>query len=343
MVGRPVSSRSHSSRRQLGGNLVKSLMVMLAALGVVALGVQAQQSALYPTKPIRMLVPFAPGGPTDVIARVIAAPLGERLGQSIIVENRPGAGGNIAIVAVAKSAPDGYTLLFSSSNIVSNPWLYEKPPFDTLREFAPITYAAVAPNIIYVHPTVPAKNIAELVALMKSQPGKFSYGSPGAGTTPHVACEALRLAAGIDFQHVPYNGAAPVITAVLGGQVPIGCTAMPPTVAQIKAGAIRAIAVTSAKRSGVLPEVPTLAESGFPDVIADNMQGVLAPAGTPREIVHRLQSEIAKVLADPEIRKRLQAMAFDLHASTPEEFTRIITEESARYAKVIKAAGLRAE
>jgi tripartite-type tricarboxylate transporter receptor subunit TctC len=318
--------------------LLRSVGALFMALSV---GVHAQST--YPSKPVRMLVPFAPGGPTDVIARVIATRLSERMGQPVVIENRPGASGNIAIVAVAKSAPDGYTLLFSSSNIVSNPPLFEKPPFDTLRDLAPITYAAVAPNVVFVHPSVPARNVAELVALMKAQPGKFSYGSPGAGTTPHVACEALKLAAGIDLQHVPYNGAAPVVTAVIGNQVPVGCTAMPPTLPHFKSGALRAIAVTSAKRSGMLADVPTLAESGYAEVIADNMQGVLAPAGTPREIIMRLQSDIARVLAEPETRQRLLSAGFDLHATTPEEFVKIITEESARYAKVIKAAGIKAD
>lgn len=327
------------------GRTLGALLVLLSTLGATpaAFG-QVKGTAAsegFPVRPIRLLVPFAPGGPTDFIARVIAGRMGERLGQTVVVDNRAGASGNIAIQTVAKAVPDGHTLLFSSSNLVSNPLLSAVAPFDPVRDFAPISYVAVAPNIVFVHPSVTAKNAAELVALIRSQPGKFAFGTPGTGTTPHIACEALRLAAGIDMQHVPYNGAAPVVSAVLGNQIPIGCTALPPTVNHVKSGALRAIAVTSARRSAVLTDVPTLVDSGFPGVIADNMQGLLAPARTPQPVVRRLQAEVKAILSEPEVRDRLLAVGFDLHASTPEAFARIIREETERYAKTIRAAGIK--
>ena len=329
------------------GRALCGLLVICAGLntvpGAFAQPKGATTSDAFPVRPIRLLVPFAPGGPTDFIARVIGARLADRLGQPVVVDNRAGASGNIAIQTVAKAAPDGHTLLFSSSNLVSNPSLSTTAPFDPVRDFAPISYVAVAPNIIFVHPSVPAKNAADLVALVRSQPGKFSFGTPGTGTTPHIACEALRLAAGLDMQHVPYNGAAPVVSAVLGNQIPIGCTALPPTVSQIKSGGLRAIAVTSAKRSAVLTEVPTLGESGFPGVIADNLQGLLAPAGTPAAIVRRLHAEVKAIISEPEVRDRLLAVGFDLHATTPEVFARLIREETERYAKIIRAAGIKAD
>ena len=319
----------------------------IAMLGIVSGALAQPRSATasdaWPVRPIRLLVPFAPGGPTDFIARVVAGRMGDRLGQPVVVDNRAGASGNIAIQTVARAAPDGHTLLFSSSNLVSNHLLSTPAPFDPVRDFAPISYVAVAPNIVFVHPSVPAKTAAELVALARAQPGKFSFGTPGTGTTPHVACEALRLAAGVDLQHVPYSGAAPVVSAVLGNQIPIGCTALPPTVSHVKTGALRAIAVTSARRSSVMPDVPTLVESGFPGVIADNLQGLLAPARTPTAVVARLHAEVKAILAEPEVRDRLLAVGFDLHASTPETFARIIREESARYAKIIRAAGIKSE
>lgn len=325
----------------------RALGAMLAALPVVlaAPPAGAQQPAAqppgWPLKPVRLLVPFAPGGPTDFIARVVAGRLAERLGQPVVVDNRAGASGNIAITTVARASPDGYTLLFSSSNVVSNPALAVKPPFDPVRDFAPISYVAVAPNIVFVHPSVPAKTVAELVALIRAQPGRFSFGTPGAGTTPHLACEALRIAAGLDMQHVPYAGAAPAVVAVLGNQIPIGCTALPPTVPHVKGGALRAIAVTSAKRSGVLPEVPTLAESGYPEVIADNLQGLLAPAGTPAALVRRIRDEVAAIVAEPEVRDKLLAAGFELHATSPEAFAAIIRAELARYTKIIRQAGIK--
>lgn len=301
----------------------------------------AQES--YPSKPIRMIVPFAAGGPTDVIARTVATRMQALLSQPVIVENRVGAGGNIAITAVARSAPDGYTLLFSSSNIVSNALLYEKPPFDPIKDFEPITYAAVSPNVIFVHPSVKANNVLELVDLLRKSDGAASYATPGVGTTPHIACTALLLEANAKGTHVPYQGAAPVVTAVLGNQVTMGCSAVPPVVPHAASKTLRPIAVTSAQRSSAMPDVPTLAESGFPSVIADNMQAVLAPAGTPRAIVDKLQKTIAEILKEPETKAKLSAIGLDLYGTTPEEFAAIIKKEMDNYSSIIKRADIRVQ
>jgi tripartite-type tricarboxylate transporter receptor subunit TctC len=258
-----------------------------------------------------------------------------------VIENRTGAGGNIAIKAVATSPADGYTLLFSSSNIVSNPAM--QAPFDPVKDFAPITYAAVSPNIIYVHPSSPIQNVADLAAQLRQKRTPTNYGTPGVGTTPHIACEGLKLSAGGEAVHVPYQGAAPVVAAALGNQITFGCSALPPTTSHVKAGTLRAIAVTSARRSAVMPNVPTLAESGFPDVVADNLQGLLAPAGTPPAIIDKLHKAVAAILAQPDVRDQLQNMGFDLYATTPAEFSRIIVQELDRYTKIIRRAGIKAE
>lgn len=301
----------------------------------------AQSTDTYPSKPIRIVVPFAPGGPTDVIARVIANNLKTTLGQPVVIENRTGAGGNIAIKAVATSPADGYTLLFSSSNIVSNPAM--QAPFDPVKDFAPITYAAVSPNIIYVHPSSPIQNVADLAAQLRQKRTPTTYGTPGIGTTPHIACEGLKLSANGEAVHVPYQGAVPVVAAALGNQITFGCSALPPTTSHVKAGTLRAIAVTSARRSAVMPNVPTLAESGFPDVVADNLQGLLAPAGTAPAIIDKLHKAVAAILAQPDVRDQLQGMGFDLYATTPAEFSRIIVQELDRYTKVIQRAGIKAQ
>jgi len=299
------------------------------------------QADNYPTKPVKVVVPFAAGGPTDVIARLIANHLKTQVGQPFVIENKTGAGGNIAIKSVATAPADGYTLLFSSSNIVSNPAM--QAPFDPVKDFSPITYAAVSPNIIYVHPSSPIKNVADLVAQLRQKTTPINFATPGVGTTPHIACEGLKLFAQGDAMHIPHQGAAPVVNAVLGNQVHYGCSALPPATPHVKAGTLRAIAVTSAKRSAVFPQVPTLAESGFPDVIADNLQGLLAPAGTPTPIIDKLNKAIVGILNQPEVRDQLQATGFDLYGTTPAEFSKIIVDEMGRYSQIIRKAGIQAQ
>ena len=324
---------SHLTRRAAG--------LALALLSCWTGAALAQAPSAWPSKPMRVVVNFPPGGAADQLARAIGQPLSEALGQPVVIENRTGAGGNIAIKAVATSPADGYTLLFSSSNIVSNPAM--QAPFDPIKDFAPITYAAVSPNIIYVHPSSPIQNVADLAAQLRQKRTPTTYGTPGVGTTPHIACEGLKLSASGEAVHVPYQGAAPVVAAALGNQITFGCSALPPTTSHVKAGTLRAIAVTSARRSAVMPNVPTLAESGFPDVVADNLQGLLAPAGTPPAIIDKLHKAVAAILAQPDVRDQLQNKGFDLYATTPAEFSRIIVQELDRYTKIIRRAGIKAE
>ena len=297
----------------------------------------------YPAHPVKIIVPFAPGGPTDAMARILAQKLTEDLGQPFVVENRAGAGGNIGMGMAAKAAADGYTLLMVSSSFVVNPGLYSKVPYDAYKDFAPITLAAASPNLIVVHPSVPAKTIQELVALVKASPGKFSYAQPGIGTTPHLSGELFRLAFGLDIVSAPFSGAGPAITSVLAGHTPVAVTALPPAMAHVKAGTLRALAVTGAKRSPELPDVPTMAESGISGQEAETMQGLLAPAGTPREIVDRLQREIAKIVALPDIKEKLAAMGFDPIANTPEQFAAYIDAEITRWGKVVRDANLKVD
>lgn len=318
-----------------------SVFLLTVLIGLPIPKLAFSQTDSYPNKSVKIVVPFAPGGPTDVIARLIATHLKTQLGQTFIIENKVGAGGNIAIKSVATSPADGYTLLFSSSNIVSNPAM--QAPFDPIKEFSPITYAAVSPNILYVHPSSPIKNINDLVAQMRQKNTLTNFATPGVGTTPHIACEGLKMFASGDATHIPYQGAAPVVSAVLGNQVTFGCSAIPPVTPHIKAGTLRPIAVTSAKRSSLFPQTPTLAESGFPDVIADNLQGLLAPAGTPLPIIERLNKAVVAILNQPEVREQLLSTGFDLYGTTPGEFSKIIQEELGRYSQIIKKAGIQAQ
>jgi tripartite-type tricarboxylate transporter receptor subunit TctC len=297
----------------------------------------------YPARTVRIIVPFAPGGPTDVMARILAQKLSEGLGQPFIVEDHAGAGGNIGMGIAAKAAADGYTLIMVSSSFVVNPGLYSKVPYDPYKDFAPITLAAASPNLIVVNPAVPAKNIKELVALVKANPGKYSYAQPGIGTTPHLSGELFRLSFGLDIVSAPFGGAGPAINSVLAGHTPVAVTALPPAMAHVKNGTLRALAVTGRKRSPELPDVPTMAESGISGQEAETMQGLLAPAGTPREIVERLQREVAKIVALPDIKEQLSGMGFDPIASTPEQFGAYIHAEITRWGKVVREANIKVE
>jgi tripartite-type tricarboxylate transporter receptor subunit TctC len=297
----------------------------------------------YPSKPVKVIVPFAPAGPTDVIARLLGQKLSEALGQQFVVENQAGAGGNIGIGNAAKAAPDGYTILVVSSSFVVNPSLYDKIPYDPNNDFAPITMAAASPNVLVVNPSVAAKSVKELVALINANPGKYSYAMPGAGTTPHLSGELLKLSAKLDLVTVPFNGAGPAVQSVVGGHTPIGFTALPPTTPQVKAGTLRALAVTGAKRSAALPDVPTMAEAGFPGQEADTLQGVLVPAATPKEIVALLHRELVKAIAAPDLQQRFAELGFDAAGTTPEQFAAQIKDEIAKWGKVIRAADIKVQ
>jgi tripartite-type tricarboxylate transporter receptor subunit TctC len=293
---------------------------------------QAQDTAGYPARPVKIVVPFAPAGPTDVMARLIAQKLGDSLGKQFYVENHPGAGGNLGMALVANAPPDGYTLLLVSSSVVVNPSLYEKVPYDVYKSLAPVTLAGSSPNILVVHPSVPAKNVKELIAYIHANPGKVSFASPGFGTTASLAAESFKYALKLDIQPVPFNGAGPALNAVVAGQVQIGFMALPPVIPHLKAGTLHALALTTEKRVAAAPDVPTMAEAGVPgDQISDVMQAVFVPAGTPKPI-------IAKAVATPDVKSKLDSLGFDAIADTPEHFAARIKMEVPKWAKVIEAA-----
>ena len=313
----------------------------VAALLLLALAGTA--SGQYPTRPVRFIVPSAAGGGTDIIARAISLKLAESLGQQFVVDNRPGAGQMIGIELAAKSPADGYTILMAASTLAINPIMYKKVSYDPLRDFAPITQAASLPNVLVVHPSLPVKSVAELIAYAKEHPGQLNFASAGIGTSPQMSIELLKSMAGIDMVHIPYKGTAPGVVDLLAGQVlvmaPNVLTALP----HIKSGKLRALAVTSAKRSVALPEVPTVSEAGLAGYDSTQWYGVLAPAGTAREIVARLHDEIVRALRDAEVGKRLAADGAEPVGSSPEEFAAFIKSESEKWAKVANAAGIKPE
>jgi tripartite-type tricarboxylate transporter receptor subunit TctC len=297
----------------------------------------------YPDKPVRVVVGFAAGGPTDVIGRIVAQKLSESLGQQFYIENLAGAGGNIASGVVAKAPPDGYTLLVISTGFLVNPSLYAQVPYDAVRDFAPITLVAASPNVISINPSVPAKTVQELIALIKTNPGKYSYAGPGIGSTPHLSAELFRIRFGLDLVHVPFVGAAPAIAAVIAGHVPIVFSAVPPAVAAIKDGQLRALAVTAAKRITALPDVPTMAEAGVADQEADTLTGIVAPAGTPAAIVEKLNTEIKRAVEQPDVRDKLAVLGFQPVLNTPDEFSARIRTEMAKWGKVVRDANIKIE
>jgi tripartite-type tricarboxylate transporter receptor subunit TctC len=309
----------------------------IAAL-LFAGGGRAQDAATYPNHPVRVIVPFAAAGPTDVIARILAQKLSERLRQQFYVENHAGAGGNLGMGMGAREPADGYSILVVSSSFVVNPSLYAKIPYDPYKDFAPVTLAAASPNVLVVHPSVPATSVKELIELVRSNPGKYNYAMPGAGTTPHLGGELFKLSLKLDIVTVPFGGAGPAIQSTAAGHTPIAFTALPPAAPLVRAGQLRALAVTSAKRSSALPDVATMAEAGVPGQEADTLQGVLVPAGTPPAIIDKLNGEIVKIMAMPEVKKQLDQLGFEPVADTPAEFAARIKEEVARWAKVIEEA-----
>jgi len=300
-------------------------------------------SSSWPTKPIRMIVAVPPGGPADTLSRLITPKMSESLGQNVVIDNRPGANGNIAYETTARAVPDGYTIAAVAAGVAINPSLYRDAHFDPVKDFAPITLGITVPNILVVHPSVPAATVKELVAVAKARGGKFAFASAGNGTSGHLALELFKLQSGADVVHVPYKGGGPALTEVIGGQVQalfsIALTAIP----QVKAGRVRALAITSAQRSAVAPELPTVAESGYPGFEVIGWFGWLAPAQTPRDIVARLNREMVAVLKQPDLRERLVAQGSDPVGNSPQQFGDFIRAERDKWAKVIKQAGIRIE
>jgi tripartite-type tricarboxylate transporter receptor subunit TctC len=319
------------------------ILAVVAALAIPTLSAAQSPPANYPDKPVKIIVPFAPAGPTDVVARLIATKLSERLGKQFYIENVVGAGGNTGMGQAARAAPDGHTILFVSSSYVVNPSLYPKIPYDPYKDFVPVTVAGDAPNILLVHPSVPAKTVAELIDYVKANPGKVSYASAGTGTTPHLSGELFRLSMKLDIVHVPFSGAGPAIQSIAGGHTPMAFTSLPPAIPLIKDGKIRALAVSAAKRVATLPNVPTLAEAGLPDQEADTLQAVLVPAGTPRPIVDFLYSEIKAIVALPDINERFEVLGLEPVTNSPEEFAAQIRNEIVKWGKVIHDANIKME
>jgi tripartite-type tricarboxylate transporter receptor subunit TctC len=318
--------------------------LLAACAGLVLAGPCLAQSSSYPDRPVKIIVPFAPAGPTDVAARLIAQKLSESLKQQFFIENQGGAGGNLGMGNAAKAAPDGYTILFVSSSYVVNPSLYAKVPYDPYKDFAPVTVAADAPNLLSVHPSVPAMNVKQLVELIKANPGKYSnFAHAGVGTTPPLSGELFKLTFGLDLVHVPFPGAGPAIQSAVGGHTPIIFSSMPPAVPMIKDGKLRALAVSAKHRAAVLPEVPTMEEAGLKDQEADTFQAVLVPSGTPKEIVALLHREIVKIVSAPDVKARFDQLGFEVVANTPDEFAAQIRAEIAKWGKVIKDAKVKTE
>jgi tripartite-type tricarboxylate transporter receptor subunit TctC len=296
----------------------------------------------YPAKPVRLIVPFAPGGTTDVLARLVGQELGEALGQQFVVENRPGAGGNIGTEAAVRSAPDGYTLVMSFDGTMAiNPSTYSKLAFDPQRDLAPVANVAQVPLLFVVHPGVAARTIGEFVALAKASPGRINYSSAGNGSTGHLTGELFKARAGIDMVHVSYKGGGQAVQDLLGGQIQMVVTALPTVEGHLKGGKLRALAFTSAQRVPGAPDVPTLAESGYAGFEVVSWYGILAPAGTPQEIVRRLNAEINRILRLPAVRDRLAALGAEPTGGTPEQFAETIRTDTARWAQVVRAAGIR--
>jgi tripartite-type tricarboxylate transporter receptor subunit TctC len=298
------------------------------------------QAPKYPTKPVRMLVGFAPGGATDNIARFIAPGLGEALGQSVIVENRPGASSQIAGNLAAKAPPDGYTLLMTSQTLMTSQMIERKTFPDLVKDFSPVSLCATSPLILVVNPTLPVHSVKEFVALARARPGELDYGSGGLGTTPHLSGELLATMARLKLTHVPYKGEGPALTDVIAGHLPFMFSNVTASVAFVQSGRLRALATTGQKRMPMLPGLPTMAEAGLPGFEVVGFFGVLAPAGAPRDIVGRLNAEIGKVLSRAELRERLAAQALDPASTTPEQFTEFLKSEVGRWGKLISEAGI---
>ena len=298
----------------------------------------------WPSKPIRYIVPFAPGGTTDILARVVGEKLGAALGQTIVVDNRPGQGGSAGATELARAAPDGYTIGGGTiSSHAINASLYDKLSYDPVTSFAPITLYATQPNVLLLHPSVPAATLAEFIALLKANPDKYSFGSAGIGTSQHISGELFKTMAGVKMQHVPYRGSGQMIPELLGGTLQVAVDNIATALPHMKAGKLRALAVTTAQRSGVAPDVPTMAESGLAGYELSSWQAVFAPAGTPPAIVERLYTEIAKILKLPDISKRLSDLGLDLSGMPPAQLAALVKAEVPRLGKVVRDSGAKAE
>jgi tripartite-type tricarboxylate transporter receptor subunit TctC len=325
-----------SSKQQRVWNV--GLMFSVLVIGSTQVLAQA-----YPARPVRVIVPFAAGGGTDLVARAVVGRMGESMGQQFLVENRGGGSANIGMELTAKAPPDGYTIIMTSSALAINPNLFAKLPFDPIKDFAPISLATLVPYVLAAHPSVPAKSVAELVKLAKARKNELSYGSAGIGNATHLAMVSFEMFAGFKMTHVPYKGTGQALTDLLGGHVAMIFGTIPPTQQHIRSGRLRGLAVSTEKRTKALPEVPTIAESGYPGYEVASWFGLLAPAGTPREIVARLNQEAVKALSSPDLNSRLASEGAEPVGNSPEAFSAFIRNEIVKYGKLIKAAGLKLE
>jgi tripartite-type tricarboxylate transporter receptor subunit TctC len=314
--------------------------IFFAALLAAAPPAHAQK---YPERPIRMVVPFAPGGGTDIIGRIVGQGLSEALGQPVVIDNRGGAGSTLGTEIAAKSPADGYTLLFGNISLAFNATLYTRLRYDTLRDLAPVTLAAVQPNIMVIHPAIPARNLKEFIDLARANPGKYNYASAGTGSGTHLAAELLKLLTKIDIVHVPYKGTGPALTDLLGGQVNMMVSTFASALPHVKSGRMRALAVTTAKRSPATPDVPTLVEGGVPGFDYSTWYGLLAPAGTPKAVIDTLNAATHRVLRRDDIRQRLEQQGVDPVMNSPAEFTAYLKSETEKWGKVVKATGAKPE
>jgi tripartite-type tricarboxylate transporter receptor subunit TctC len=308
---------------------------------MVAPAAIAPALADYPSKPLRLIVPFSPGGGTDTLGRVINQKLSEALGQQVVMDNRPGAGANIGAEIAAKSAPDGYTLLMVTISHAINASLYSKLNYNLATDFAPITLLATTPHILVVHPSVPAKSVRELIALAKASPGKLDYGSSGSGSSAHLAAALFGNMAGVKMNHIPYKGGGPAVIALIGGEVSVGFPTMPSVIQHVKSGKLRGLAVTTAQRSPSTPDLPTMDAAGVPGYEMGSWYGLLAPAGTPKEIIARLNAETVRLLKLPDVKERLDAAGFEPLVSTSEQYAAFTQREIEKWAKVVKTSGAR--
>jgi tripartite-type tricarboxylate transporter receptor subunit TctC len=318
---------------------------MLAACALLAapFALPTAYAQKFPDKPVRFIVPFPPGGGNDILARALAPRLADFLGQPVIIDNRAGAGGNIGTEAAAKAPPDGYTIVIASNQVTINPWLFAKLPFDIEKDFAPVALVASVPMVLAVHPSVAAQNVRELIALAKAGPGKLNHSTPGSGTPQHIAFEVFNHAAGVQITHVPYKGTTPAIADLLGGQVQAAIGTLASLEQHVKAGKLRALGVTTPKRSAAMPNVPTIAEAALPGFEVPLWYSILAPAGTPKDVVTRLSAEIARTLAAPDIRERLTGQGFEVSYLNAEQMAELIRRDTARWQKTVKDIGLKVE
>ena len=318
-----------------------ALIAGAAALAIAAMPAAAQS---FPSKPIRLVVPFPPGGPLDASARLIGQKLTEAWGQTVVVDNRPGAGGNIGADLVAKSAPDGYTVVMGAlSTHAVNPHLFPKMPYDAVKDFAPITLVAITPNVLVVNPSLPVNSVKELIAYAKAHPGKLSFGSGSNGSAGHLAGELFKIDAGVDMVHVPFKGGAPATQALLAGDTQLMFDNLANATPQVKAGKLKALAVTTAQRSRLAPELPTMADAGLAGFDISTWYGLLAPAGTPRDIIAKWNAEVTRILNAPDVREKLMAQGAEPAPDTPDQFAQFIAQELAKYQRIVKASGAKVD